>query len=191
MADLTGLLNRCSTDPAARDEFFRLVYDHLRRIAAARVSEWPDAPLQPTELVNEAYIKVFKGDALSWKGRGQFFAFVSKVMANFLKDQWRHRTAGKRGGGRADQPLIEADGAHPGVTDETIRLIDLLDELARDHPLTARIAELHFCAGRSFEEIAEILRSLEPPAELVVAEVAKHWAFTRAWMRDRLTRGDA
>ncbi|MBY0230715.1 MAG: hypothetical protein K2W96_15620 [Gemmataceae bacterium] len=192
MADVTGLLRRCHSDPAARNELFGLVYSHLHRIASAKVMKWDHPPLQATELVNAAYLKLFGdgGAAMhrDWQARGLFYAFTATVMANLLKGLHRDATAKKRGGGAAGQPLDEETAAVPSVSDEVVLTLDLMDELRAEKGITGRIAQLHYGAGRPFDEIVQILRADDPPTLLGPAEVEKHWKLARAWIKARLTR---
>ena len=193
MPDVTELLRRCHSDIPARGELFRLVYSHLHRIAAAKLQIWDQPPLQATELVNEAYLKLFGNGGATmdrdWKTRGMFYAFTAMVMANLLKDIHRREHAQKRGGGSRGVPLEDGMATTPSVSDEVILTLDLLEQLEKDRPVTGRIAKLHYCAGRPFAEIREILQASEPSEILSLLQVEQHWKLARAWIRSRLTEG--
>jgi RNA polymerase sigma factor (TIGR02999 family) len=185
MSDITGLLKRCWTDEAARKELWELVYGRLHLIAEARVHEWPNLTLQATELVNEAYIKIFDGQPVAWEHRARFFIFVSRVMKNFLHDYHRRKTAQKRNRGQAAAPLHDAEAIAVDPDGETLLILDLLDELAAAQPLLALIGELHYCGGRTFEEIADILRETGE-WDLTADQVENYWRLARAEIYRRL-----
>jgi RNA polymerase sigma factor (TIGR02999 family) len=190
MHDVTDLLHRCWVDDKARTELFRIVYDHLHVLAQASVNRWSVPLLQPTELVNEAYARIFSKDKeVSWPDRAHFFSFISTVMRHLLIDFNRLRKAAKRGGGDAPASLLDGDVPEAEYADENFLLLELFDELERFDRLAAQVAELHYCGGRSFREIVDILAQSRCPVTLTEAEVGKRWRLARAWLESRLTGG--
>ncbi len=187
MHEITELLSKCWVDEGARTELFRIVYGHLHKLARASVNRWDDPVLQPTELVNEAYARIFSNDkSVSWPDRAHFFSFISKVMRHLLIDYHRLHAAAKRGGGRPAAPLLEADLPDAGYSDESFLLLELFDELELFDAQAARVAELHYCGGRSFREIVDILAAGPRPATITEADAEASWRLARAWLKRRL-----
>src|SRR5215218_5996522 len=114
MADVTQVLAAIEQgDPRAAEELLPLVYDELRRLAAARLAdELPGQTLQPTALVYEAYVRLVGGEqAQDWDGRGHFFAAAAEAMRRILIDRARHKRTGKAGGGRRRLDLDDIETA--------------------------------------------------------------------------------
>ena len=112
MADVTQILAAIEAgDPSAAAELLPLVYDELRKLAAARMAdESPDHTLQPTALVHEAYLRLVGTDAAShWNSRGHFFGAAAEAMRRILVENARRKRAVKHGGGRGRVPLVDAD----------------------------------------------------------------------------------
>src|SRR5215471_1415247 len=166
-------------DPQAAAALLPLVYDELRRLAAARLAAEPSGnTLQPTALVHEAYLRlVGPADADRWDHRGHFFAAAAEAMRRILIDHARHRNRDKRGGGRdrADLP----DVAAPDRDDRLIALDEALTRLATEDPVAARVVELRQFAGLGHEQVAAILGT-------TVYEARQKWTYARAWLRDAL-----
>lgn len=181
--DITGLLHAWSDgDVAARDRLVPVVYEELRRRAAAFLRrERPGHTLEPTALVHEAYLRLVDQDRAVWRNRAQFFAIASEMMRRILVDRARARKMAKRSGQWARVSLAEnAAGTSPREVD----LLDLdtaLDELASLDARKARVAELRFFGGLSLEEIGLAL-------DISVATTTRDWQAARAWLFKRLTR---
>jgi RNA polymerase sigma factor (TIGR02999 family) len=182
MADATRLLeSAASGDPKAAAELLPLVYDELRKLAAARMAaEKPDQTLQPTALVHEAYLRLIGGSQpQEWNGRGHFFAAAAEAMRRILINRARDRSRLKRGGGRERVSLdVLADPA----TAPDAGLLDLdtaLDRLSRTHPQAAELVKLKFFAGLTLHEAAAALALPPRTADRL-------WAFARAWLADAL-----
>src|SRR5262245_30570407 len=133
MADVTQILNAIEQGaPHAAAELLPLVYDELRKLAAARMAEEkPGQTLQPTALVHEAYVRLVGGDAVvQWDGRGHFFAAAAEAMRRILIDQARHKQTLKAGGGRGRldlddiEPVLEEGDARLLVLDEALRQLE-------------------------------------------------------------------
>jgi RNA polymerase sigma factor (TIGR02999 family) len=181
--DITGLLHAWSDgDVAARDRLVPVVYEELRRRAAAFLRrERPGHTLEPTALVHEAYLRLVDQDRAVWRNRAQFFAIASEMMRRILVDRARARKMAKRSGQWARVSLAEnAAGTSPREVD----LLDLdtaLNELASLDARKARVAELRFFGGLSLEEIGLAL-------DISVATTTRDWQAARAWLFKRLTR---
>jgi RNA polymerase sigma factor (TIGR02999 family) len=180
--EVTELLRAWSQgDAAARDRLMPLVYQELRRTAAAQLRRERRAQtLQPTALVHEAYLRLVDQRRMGWQNRAQFFGVAAEVMRRLLVDRARAHRAGKRSG-RWLQVALE-----PGlvVTDSPdVRLLDLdraLDELATFDPRKSRIAELRFFSGLTLEEAGEVLG-------VSLATVERDWQVARAWLFSALS----
>jgi RNA polymerase sigma factor (TIGR02999 family) len=186
MADVTQLLAAAeSGDPRAAAELLPLVYDELRRLAAARLAgEKPGQTLQPTALVHEAYLRlVGGGQPRDWGGRGHFFAAAAEAMRRILVESARRKQADKHGGGRARVDL--ADVEHPATDDPDrwLLLDDALSRLAEEDPTAARVAQLRLFTGLSVEEAATSLGMSR-------ATAFRHWTYARAWLQAKLQEGD-
>jgi RNA polymerase sigma factor (TIGR02999 family) len=173
-------------DPQAAEQLLPLVYNELRRLASRRLErEAPGQTLQATALVHEAYLRLVGGDPdRRWNGRGHFFAAAADAMRRILVDRARDRRRLKRGGGfeRVD---LDLDSVPVGITDDAlIDLDEALTDLGREDPLCARLVALRFFAGMTQAEAAETLGLARRTAD-------RHWAYARAWLYDRLSRGDA
>ena len=173
-------------DPQAADRLLPLVYDELRRLASRRLErEAPGQTLQATALVHEAYLRLVGGDpGRRWDGRWHFFAAAAGAMRRILVDRARDRRRLKRGGGlgRVDLDLGTVPLDAPG--DDLIDLDEALTDLGREDPLCARLVTLRFFAGLTQAEAAEALGLARRTAD-------RHWAYARAWLYERLRRGEA
>jgi len=172
-------------DPKAAESLLPLVYDELRRLAAAQLSKEPAGQtLQPTALVHEAYLRLVGGEAIEWQGRGHFFAAAARAMRRILIDRARRHRAAKHGGDRARAALREdliADPT-PGTGGGGIDLLRLDAALARLEARDSRQAEivlLRYFAGLSIEQTAEALG-------VSTGTVKNDWVFARAWLRREL-----
>jgi RNA polymerase sigma factor (TIGR02999 family) len=181
MSDVTHLLDAAAAgDRQAAADLLPLVYDELRRLAAARMAgESPEHTLQPTALVHEAYLRlVGRGDANRWDGRGHFFAAAAEAMRRILVDAARRKMREKRGGRRARVELPDVSARDPD--DRLLVLDDALTRLAAEDPLAARVVELHHFAGASHEAVADALG-------LTVYAARQKWTYARAWLRNAMS----
>ncbi len=183
MADVTLLLDAAAAgDRRAAAELLPLVYDELRKLAAARMaSEAPNPTLQPTALVHEAYLRlVGSADRERWDNRGHFFAAAAEAMRRILVDAARRRKRQKHGG---DWNRLDLDAVAPAVPDarhDLIALDEALTRLATEDPQAAQLVELRHFAGLSVPEAARALGISPRTADRV-------WAFARAWLHRELT----
>ena len=178
-AQLTRLLEAWrSGDSRAADQLVPLVYAELRRIAAAKLrSERAGHTLQPTALVNEAWLRLMQQHGTSWENRAQFFAIAAQAMRRILVDHARKRHAAKRGDGEAPVDFEDVSRVLAvAMPDERLlALDDALQALAKLDARQARIIELRFFGGLSVEETAGIV-GVSPTT------VKREWATGRAWL---------
>jgi RNA polymerase sigma factor (TIGR02999 family) len=171
-------------DLQAREDLVPLVYQQLRRRAAAYLRrERREHTLQPTALVNEAYIRLMGQQRVTWLNRAQFFGVASQIMRRILVDHARERAAAKRPGG-VRVTLDESMRAVPPLDCELLMLDDALQELASLDERQAHIVELKYFGGLSEEEIAAVL-------SLSRATITREWQSARAWLYRRVTTGRA
>ena len=180
---VTQLLEKWSNgDQSALDELMALLYDELRRLASAYLRrERPDHTLQPTALVNEAYMRLVDQRHTTWQNRAQFFGIAAQLMRRILVDHARAHYAAKRGGPQYAISLSQVDrfARQPDV--KLLALHDALDELATIDPQQGRIVEQRFFGGLSIEETAEVLGVSH-------ATVERDWKMARAWLRREMNK---
>jgi RNA polymerase sigma factor (TIGR02999 family) len=184
MSDVTRLLDAAAAgDRQAAADLLPLVYDELRRLAAARLAnERPDHTLDATALVHEAYLRlVGSADGQRWAGRTHFFSTAATAIRRILVDHARARRADKRGGAAARVPL-DAVPAAPEPDAELLALDEALNRLAERDPTKARLVELRYFAGLTGDEAATAL-GISP------ATADRHWAFARAWLQTEVRGG--
>jgi RNA polymerase sigma factor (TIGR02999 family) len=179
MSDVTQLLSAIDAgDPKAADQLLPLVYDELRKLAAARMAqEKPGQTLQATALVHEAWLRLVGSEAQSaWNSRGHFFGAAAEAMRRILIDKARHKASLKRG---VDQPLEELHESQIEMTapaDEMLAVHDALDALAAADATAAEVVKLRYFVGLTIPEIAEALGISPRSAD-------RHWLFARAWLK--------
>jgi RNA polymerase sigma factor (TIGR02999 family) len=164
----------------ASERLAELVYDDLRRIAARLLKrERPGQTLQPTALVHEAYLKLFREDSVPWQDRAHFLGVAARAMRQILVDRARRRAAAKRGPERRRVTLSGEAGLDPGQEMEVLELNDALSRFAEIDPRAARIAEMRIFAGMTVREVAQVL-------EVSPRTVDGDWAVARAWLSRQL-----
>ena len=180
--DVTQMLVAASAgDKQALDEMLPLVYDELRRIAANYLAkERRDHTLQPTALVNEAYLRLIDQKSVNWRNRAQFFGIAAEMMRRILVNHAVARRAEKRGG-ELERITLSGAGVFSDEPDLDLLALDYaLTELATRDAEKARLVELKFFGGMKMEEIAA---HLDKP----VSTVEKQWKFARTWLYKTLT----
>ena len=181
--DVTVLLGRLRTgDREAFDRVFPLVYGELRRIADRQLrGERSDHTLQPTALVNEAYVKLAGGAGMDYQDRVHFVAVAARAMRQILVDHARRRDAAKRGGGHANTTLDgkEIGFGAAGSDVELLALDAALDRLEKLDPRTRQVVEFRFFGGLTDGEIAEVL-------DVTTRTVQRDWVKGRAWLYKEL-----
>jgi RNA polymerase sigma factor (TIGR02999 family) len=179
--EVSGLLRAWGEgDLEARDRLMPLVYDELRRRAAAHLrTERKNQTLQPTALVHEAYLRLVDQRRAAWRNRAQFYAVASQIMRRILVDRARARATAKRAGRWARVTLDELAAVAQPVDVDVLDLDDALRRLAAFDARKSQVAELRFFGGLSLEEAAEVLG-------LSLATVERDWQAARAWLFNTL-----
>ncbi|HTD65389.1 MAG TPA: ECF-type sigma factor [Candidatus Limnocylindria bacterium] len=186
MNEVTQILHRLETsDGNAAAELLPLVYDELRKLARAKMSnELPDHTLQATALVHEAYLRLVGNEPQPWANRAHFFAAAAEAMRRILIDHARRRRAARHGGGHEHVPLDDLLIAAPADEDELIAVHEALEKLAERDVAKAELVKLKYFAGLTTEEAAGILGLSEPTAK-------RHWAYARAWLFREIRRAQS
>ncbi|MBY0504803.1 MAG: sigma-70 family RNA polymerase sigma factor [Bryobacteraceae bacterium] len=183
---ITGLLaDWRSGDAEALEQLAPLVFAELRRLAQHFLSgEAAGHVLQPTALVNEAFLRLMQWQPGQWKDRAHFFGVSATLMRRVLVQYARENGMQKRGGNAIRVSLTGVDPA--GVGGEGLgphqdigALDEALSQLENLAPRQARVVELRFFTGLTLEEVAEVMNLSE-------STVRREWRFARAWLRDRL-----
>ena len=181
MPDVTRLLDAAAAgDPQAAHELLPLVYDELRKLAAARLSnENPGQTLQATALVHEAYIRLVGGQPQGWDGRHHFFAAAAEAMRRILIESAHRKGRVKRGAGRARVDLDDLVTRAAPPLEDILAVDEAVDRLSTVAPQAARLVKLRFFAGLTGEQAAATLGVSPRTADAL-------WAYARAWLFDHL-----
>ena len=167
-------------DRAALDRLMPLVHAELRRIARNRLrAERRGHTLQPTALVNEAYLRLVDLTRMHWRNRAQFFAIAARLMRTVLVDAARGAAAAKRGGGALRVTFDEARTPLPRHDHHLLALDEALEALAKQDPRKSQVVELRFFGGLSVEEAAAVLG-------ISADTVTRDWKFAKVWLRQQL-----
>jgi RNA polymerase sigma factor (TIGR02999 family) len=178
VGDVTHILERVEQgDPKAAEQLLPLVYEELRKLAAARMAnEAAGHTLQPTALVHEAWLRLTNNDSnTQFANRAHFFAAAAEAMRRILVDRAREKAAGKRGGGWQRLNLDKIEIAADADPDILLLVNECLDKLAKQEPKAAEIVKLRFFVGLTLDEAGQLLGVTERTAK-------RHWAFARAWL---------
>lgn len=180
MNDITQLLNAIGQGNAhAADELLPMVYDELRRLAAAQMArEKPGLTLDATALVHEAYLRLV-GDQFA--DRRHFYLVAAEAMRRILIDQARRRCRARHGGDRQRVPLSDAEIAAEAPADELLALDEALERFSAIDPVKAQLVKLRYFAGFSEEAAATAL-------DISRATASRYWTYARAWLIDDLHR---
>lgn len=179
MSDATQILSQIeSGDPSAAEQLLPLVYDELRKLAAAKLShEKVGQTLQATALVHEAYLRLVDDEqARRWNSRGHFFGAAAEAMRRILVERARRRSRHKHGGGRQRVSLEDAPPARRDEAAEILAIHEALDKLAAEDAQAAELVKLRYFAGLSIEQAAESLGMARSTAYV-------HWAYAKASLR--------
>ncbi len=184
MSDITLMLEAISAgDDHASEQLLPVVYDELRRLAAARMSqEAAGHTLQPTALVHEAWLRLVGGQKQSWENRAHFFGAAAEAMRRILIERARRKSRLKRGSGQALLDIADLDVATAMPDDKVLLVDEALEQLKLEDPEKAKIVLLKFFAGLTNEQTAEILNVNE-------RTVRRQWEFAKAWLFERI-RGE-
>jgi RNA polymerase sigma factor (TIGR02999 family) len=179
MTDASRILNGISAgDPLAAEKLLPLVYDELRRIAAARIaSEKPGQTLEATALVHEAYVRLVDSDVRQqWNSRSHFFCAAAEAMRRILVERARHKQSLKRGGDLQRQDVTEIQPAVAGPGIDVLALNEALEKLELREPRISQLVKLRFFAGLTIAEAAETLG-------VSTTTLENDWAYGRSWLR--------
>jgi len=187
MSDVSRLIDAAAAgDRKAATDLLPLVYDELRKLAAARMAaESPQHTLDATALVHEAYLRlVGPVNDQRWDSRGHFFAAAAEAMRRILVDSARRKAAVKHGGGRRrehpDLDAVRVDDAD----DSLLSLHDALEQFATHDPVKAKLVELKFFAGLTLEQAAECLG-------ISLSTADRSWKYARAWLYSAMAGTDS
>jgi RNA polymerase sigma factor (sigma-70 family) len=206
MSKVTRILSDIeSGDPSAAEELLPLVYDELRKLAAARLGqEKPGQTLQATALVHEAYLRLVgkpegnrqsevggesgSSDSCalspdSWNSRGHFFAAAAEAMRRILIDQARRKISLKHGGNRERQDIEQVEIAASEPSLDILALHAALERFEQLDPQKAELVKLRYFAGLTIPQAAAALGISATTAD-------RHWAYARAWLHAELARGE-
>jgi RNA polymerase sigma factor (TIGR02999 family) len=180
----TALLSRLGRGNAeAEAELAPLILRELRRVAQRHLRrERANHTLQATALANEVWIRLAGHSAIGWENRAHFLSFTSRLMHEILVDYARRRNAGKRGGLRQQITLEDHLAVQQDQSTEVLALDRALERLQRFDARAARIVEMHFFGGLSFEEMGLVLG-------VSARTVNRDWRMARAWLRGELSAG--
>ena len=179
MTDVTQILSDIELgDPNAAAELLPLVYEELRKLAAAKLNhEKPGQTLQATALVHEAYLRLVDvSKAQHWNSRGHFFGAAAEAMRRILIDNARRKARGRHGGERNRVELNDVSSPTGPKPDTILAVDEAVTRLAEDDPEAAEIVKLHFFAGMTLDETADA-------PGLSRATVYRQWAYARATIR--------
>jgi RNA polymerase sigma factor (TIGR02999 family) len=179
MCDVTQILSQIEEgDGQAAEKLLPLVYEELRKLAAARLAnEKPGQTLQATALVHEAYLKLVDVDkAQHWNSRGHFFGAAAEAMRRILVDNAKRKKSDKRGGALERVKLEDAEIEAPNRSVDLIALDEALDRLAGHDLRKAELVKLRYFAGLTARQAAEALGVSESTADA-------DWAYAKSWLR--------
>jgi RNA polymerase sigma factor (TIGR02999 family) len=183
MTEVTHILRHIEAgEPVAAERLLPLVYDELKKLAAARLAhELPGQTLQPTALVHEAYVRLVDvQQAQGWRSRGHFFAAAAEAMRRILVDAARRKRRDKHGGNRQRVSLDDIAPTAPDFRHDLLALDAALTQLTAQDPQAARLVELRHFAGLSLSEASQVLGISPRTADRV-------WAYARAWLHREIT----
>jgi RNA polymerase sigma-70 factor, ECF subfamily len=168
-------------DRAALDDLFPLIRTELYRLARRHLGrENRNCAMQPSSLVQEAFLRLLPGAGAGWQNRAHFFAVASQVMRHVLVDYARERRRAKRGGATVHIPVDAAVVLSPEQVEQIVAVDLALHRLAKSDERKSRVFEMRFFGGLSVEETAEVL-GVAPNT------VIRDWNFARAWLRRELS----
>ena len=182
VSEVTRILSAIEEgDPQAAEQLLPLVYDELRRLAAAQMArEKPGQTLQATALVHEVYIRLVDVDkAQHWNSRRHFFAAATEAMRRILVERARTRKCSKRGGRRERLSLDDLTVASPQRPDELLALDEALPRLAAVEPQAAELVHFRYFGGQTMSEAADLLG-------LSLRSTHRLWAYAKAWLLQQL-----
>lgn len=187
MSDVTRILSEIETgDSSAAEHLLPLVYDELRKLAAAKMAgEKPGQTLQATALVHEAYVRLVDVEkAQHWNSRGHFFAAAAEAMRRILVERARHKGRRKYGGGVRRVALHDDHWITATTPDQVLAVDEALAKLAAEDQTAADVVKLRYFVGMSVAEVADAMGIHRATAH-------RHWVYARAWIRAEISDTDA
>jgi RNA polymerase sigma factor (TIGR02999 family) len=177
MTEITQMLQALQRgDGRASEELLPVVYDELRRLAAARMAQETESQtLQPTALVHEAWLRMVGSGDRTWQNRAHFFGAAAQAMRRILIENARRKSRLKRGGGQKRLDVDELELAATTPDDKVLLIDEALERLKSEDPETERMVVLKFFGGLTNQEVAETLGITERTVE-------RHWAYAKAWL---------
>jgi len=177
MSEVTLLLQKLDpADPRAAEKLLPLVYDELRKLAAAKMARESAAQtLQPTALVHEAWLRLGGDEQPTWQNRAHFFAAAAEAMRRILIDQARRRRAARRGGGQERLDSNEIEIASPDPDDQLIAVHEALGRFSTVDPKKAELVKLRYFGGFTIDEAAEAMA-------IPLGTAKRWWTYARAWL---------
>jgi RNA polymerase sigma factor (TIGR02999 family) len=171
-------------DQTALDAIMPLVYDELHRMARRFMARQnPGHTLQPTALINEAFIKMVGNENKEWKNRAHFFGVAAQAMRHILVDYARSRNYAKRGAGAQRVELDQAMTVTDEHSGDIVALDDALNELSKVDRRKSQVVELRYFGGLTVDETAEVLK-------VSTITVMRDWSLAKAWLYRELAKGD-
>ncbi len=183
MSDVTQILGQIEDgDGQAAEKLLPLVYDELRKLAAAKMArEDPGQTLQATALVHEAYMRLVDVERVQhWNSRGHFFGAAAEAMRRILVEQARRKSGPEGGGGHRRVEMSQVDPELQTSTLDLLALNEALDALALEHPRKAELVKLRFFAGLTNEQVSQTLG-------ISARSAYSEWAYAKAWLRVELS----
>jgi RNA polymerase sigma factor (TIGR02999 family) len=185
MSDVTRILSAIEQgDPSAAEQLLPLVYEELRKLAAAKMAqEKPGQTLQATALVHEAYLRLVDVEkAQHWDSRGHFFSAAAEAMRRILVENARRKRRAKHGG-EFERVEIEIANLPARMEPEfLIALDEALEKLRQQDPVKAKLVTMRYFGGMTIEQASEMLGISRVTAH-------RHWTFARAWLHHQITGG--
>jgi RNA polymerase sigma factor (TIGR02999 family) len=170
-------------DKTAADQLLPLVYTELHRLARGYMNrERRDHTLQPTALINQAYLRIAKQENIEWQNHSHFIGFAANVMRRVLVDHAREHNAAMRGGGQVKVELEEGHAVSKETATEVLLLEDALVRLEKLNPRQAQVVEMRYYGGLSVEEVAGVLG-------IATRSVKRDWALARSWLYQEIQKG--
>ena len=183
MSDVTQILEAIERgDAKAADELLPLVYQELRRLAAAKMAgESPNQTLQATALVHEAWLRLTGDENKKWNDRTHFFRAAAEAMRHILVDNARRKLAQRHGGGQARVEMPDIAAGSASDDDQLLAVNDALEKFAALDPQKAELVKLRYFVGMTIEEAAGALGISEATAK-------RHWAYARACLAEEIQK---
>lgn len=182
MSDVTRILSQMEGgDPSAAERLLPLVYEELRKLAAAKLAqEKSGQTLQATALVHEAYLRLVQPEQEStWNSRGHFFAAAAEAMRRILVEQARRKKSQRGGGGAQRQGVDEQQIAAPEPNVDVLAVNDVLERFQRVDHVAAQLVKLRYYVGMTIPQAAEVMGISRSTAD-------RYWAYARAWLHAEL-----